>query len=165
MGVGVLGVGEGVGNTVTTMIVVVGLAVGAGGMVKVGKGVDVGDGWTADALVGVVVGEGRGIAVGLGSCVVGVWAAMGVGSGGWMSTGKSPSASTKAATTVRMTAATARRLVSNGRHGDSLGFCVSVELLAIILLALALVRPIRTQVQGGDIHFHPGVIVSLADGQ
>lgn len=134
VGVGVLGVGDGVGNTVTTMNVVVGLAVGVGGMVKVGKGVDVGDDWTAGALAGVVVGEGRGIAVGLGSCIVGVWAVMGVGSGGWISTGKSPSASTKAATTVRMTAATATRPVSNGRHGDGLGFCVSVELLAMILL-------------------------------
>ena len=169
MGVGVLGVGEDVGNTVTTMIVSVGLAVGAGRLVKVGedagRGVDVGDGWTAGAMVGVGVGEGKGIAVGLGNCAVGVSDAMGVGSGGWMSTGKSPSANTKAAITVRMTAATARRLVSNGRHGDGSVFCVSVELLAIMLLALALVRPVRTQVQRGDIHLHPGVIVSLADGQ
>lgn len=130
VGVGGLGVGVGVGYTVTTMIVGVALAVWAGRLVKVGedvgKGVDVGGGWTAGALVGTVVSEGRGVVEGLGDCVSGVCAAMGVGSGGWMSTGRSPSASTKAAITVSMTAATATRPVSSGRQCDGSGFCSSV---------------------------------------
>lgn len=131
------------------MIVDVGLAVGARILVKVGedngKGVNVGGGWTIGALVGMAVGDGRVVAVGLGlgSCVVGVCAAMGVGSSRWISTGRSPSASTKAAITVSVTTVRATRLVSNGRTRDGLGFCVSVVLLAIILLTLALVRLVR----------------------
>jgi hypothetical protein len=175
--VGGLCVGVAVGNTVTTMIAGVWLAVGVGELVKVGdavgKGVDVqvGAGWTATVLVGIAAGNGRGVAVGVGSSVSGVnWAAIGVGCGAWKSTGRSPSASTKAATTVRVTTATAKRLVSNGRHGDGSGFGASVRwgsvgLLAMILMNSALVRLVGTQVQGGDIHFHPRVIVSLADGQ
>lgn len=148
VGVGVLGVGVAVGYTVTTMIVSVGLAVGAGRLVKVGedngKDVNVGGGSTIGALVGMAVGDGRVVTVrlGPGSCVVDVCAAMGVGVNRWISTGRSLSASTKAAATVSMTTVRATRPASKGRTRDGSGFCVSVVLLAMILLTLALVRSV-----------------------
>jgi hypothetical protein len=156
--VGGLWVGVAVGNTVTTGIVGVWLDVGIGELVNVGEavgkgvGVKVGADWTTTVLVGIAVGDGRGVSVRVGSGVSGVsWAVIGVGCGAWKSTGRAPSASTKAAITVRVTTATASRLVNNGRRGDGSGFGTSarwesVGLLAMILLTSGFVGLVGTQV-------------------
>jgi hypothetical protein len=101
-----------------------------------GSGVDVGGGWMGGTLVGLGVGDsegmtagvggGEGITVKVGRGVVGVGSdATGVGTRGWRSTGRSPSASTKAAISVSSTTPTATRLTRIGRQRNGLVFCPS----------------------------------------
>ena len=144
-----------------------------------GGGVGVGGGWIGRALVGmgvgvgegilVSVGEGDGIAVKVGKGVAGVGCAA-IGVGGWTSTGRSPNASTKAAITVTTTTPTAARLTKTGRRRESpvswpSGRSGSVEVLAMIPLNSTFARLVGAQIQWWYIHFHPRVVVALADRQ
>ena len=153
MGVGGLRVGVGVGYKVTTMKVGVGLAVDVGRLVKVGKAVGkvtgVGVGWVGGVLVGIAAGGRLGATPGLGGSVAGVvMSAIGVGCGVWMSTGRSPSASTRAPISVSTTAPTATSGIKTDRHAEwgswPLVCWESVEPLAISLLTLILVRLVGT---------------------
>jgi len=76
VGVGGLYVGVAVGYTVTTRVVGVGVAVKAGGSVRVGEGVgadvELGAAWAGGSLVRAMVGDGKSVAVALGRGVAGV---------------------------------------------------------------------------------------------
>lgn len=76
VGVGGLCVGVALGYTVTTGIVGVGVAVKAGGIVRVGEGVgadvELGLAWAGGSLVRAMGGVGKSVAVALGRGVAGV---------------------------------------------------------------------------------------------
>jgi hypothetical protein len=121
-GVGGLLVGVDVGDTVGATVVGVGDTTGT-----VAVGVEMGT--VEGAPVGTVVGDGKGksVAVGLGAGISGVDCdTTDVGSRGWMPTGRSCNASTKAATSVSRMEPTAASPIKIARQRGSPGLWSSV---------------------------------------